>query len=139
MAALKTQFDLDLERIILMGLQEDVGSGDHSSLACIPSYNTGAAKLLVKERGVIAGVDFAKKLCETVDSNLKVDVLIADGTPVSVGDVVFIVKGPSLSLLKVERLMLNTMQRYLFGKLTNIRKAPFLFFNFWAIEVIIRL
>ena len=111
MAALKTQFDLYLERIILMGLQEDVGSGDHSSLACIPSYNTGAAKLLVKERGVIAGVDFAKKLCETVDSKLKIDVLIADGTPVSLGDVVFIVKGPSLSLLKVERLMLNTMQR----------------------------
>ena len=111
MAALKTQFDLDLERIILMGLQEDVGSGDHSSLACIPYYNTGAAKLLVKERGVIAGVDFAKKLCETVDSKLKIDVLIADGTPVSLGDVVFIVKGPSLSLLKVERLMLNTMQR----------------------------
>ena len=111
MAALKTKFELDLERIIQTGLLEDVGSGDHSSLACIPPHHTGAAKLFVKERGVIAGVDFAKKLCETVDSNLKVDVLIADGTPVSVGDVVFIVKGPSLSLLKVERLMLNTMQR----------------------------
>ena len=111
MAALKTQFELDLERIIQTGLLEDVGSGDHSSLACIPPHHTGAAKLFVKERGVIAGVDFAKKLCETVDSKLKIDVLIADGTPVSLGDVVFIVKGPSLSLLKVERLMLNTMQR----------------------------
>ena len=108
---MKTQFDLDLERIIQIGLHEDVGSGDHSSLACIPSSNIGAAKLLVKEKGVIAGVDFAQRLCKIVDSNLKVDVLIPDGTTVAVGDVVFTVKGSSLSLLKVERLMLNTMQR----------------------------
>ncbi len=108
---MKTQFDLDLERIIQIGLHEDVGSGDHSSLACIPSSNIGAARLLVKEKGVIAGVDFAQRLCKIVDSNLKVDVLIPDGTTVAVGDVVFTVKGSSLSLLKVERLMLNTMQR----------------------------
>ena len=108
---MKTQFDLDLERIIQIGLHEDVGSGDHSSLACIPSSNIGAARLLVKEKGVIAGVDFAQRLCKIVDSNLKVDALIPDGTTVAVGDVVFTVKGSSLSLLKVERLMLNTMQR----------------------------
>ncbi len=108
---MKTQFDLDLERIIQRGLEEDVGSGDYSSLACIPSSNRGDARLLVKEKGVIAGVDFAQRLCDIVDSNLKVDVLISDGTTVEIGDVVFIVRGSSLSLLKVERLMLNTMQR----------------------------
>ncbi len=108
---MKTQFDLDLELIIQRGLEEDVGSGDYSSLACIPSSNRGDARLLVKEKGVIAGVDFAQRLCDIVDSNLKVDVLISDGTTVEIGDVVFTVRGSSLSLLKVERLMLNTMQR----------------------------
>jgi len=108
---LKTQFELDLEQIIKIGLLEDIGSGDHSSIACIPPDSKGKSKLLVKEKGVIAGVDFALALFKQVDSNLIVDVHIPDGTQVDIGDIVFEVYGASLSLLKAERLMLNSMQR----------------------------
>ena len=108
---MKTQFELDLEQIIKIGLLEDIGSGDHSSIACIPPDNKGKSKLLVKEKGVIAGIDFALALFKQVDSNLIVDVHIPDGTQVDIGDIVFEVYGASLSLLKAERLMLNSMQR----------------------------
>lgn len=108
---MKTQFELDLEQIIKIGLLEDIGSGDHSSIACIPPDSKGKSKLLVKEKGVIAGVDFALALFKQVDSNLIVDVHIPDGTQVDIGDIVFEVYGASLSLLKAERLMLNSMQR----------------------------
>jgi nicotinate-nucleotide pyrophosphorylase (carboxylating) len=108
---LKTQFELDLEQIIKIGLLEDIGSGDHSSIACIPPDSKGKSKLLVKEKGVIAGIDFALALFKQVDSNLIVDVHIPDGTQVDIGDIVFEVYGASLSLLKAERLMLNSMRR----------------------------
>lgn len=107
----KEQFKKELEIIIANGLREDVGSGDYSSLACIPAKEMGKAKLLVKDTGVIAGVAFAKMIFEYVDPELQVEVLLEDGSEVNYGDVVFYVSGRSQSLLKAERLVLNSMQR----------------------------
>lgn len=107
----KEQFQKELEIIISNAIREDVGDGDHSSLACIPSNATGKAKLLVKEDGYIAGVEFAKQVFAYVDENLKVETLIEDGNKVSYGDIVFYVEGSSQSILKSERLVLNAMQR----------------------------
>lgn len=107
----KEQFKKELEIIITNGLREDVGSGDYSSLACIPAKEMGKAKLLVKDTGVIAGVAFAKMIFEYVDPELQVEILIEDGSEVNYGDVVFYVSGRSQSLLKAERLVLNSMQR----------------------------
>ncbi|MBU2904785.1 MULTISPECIES: carboxylating nicotinate-nucleotide diphosphorylase [Arenibacter] len=105
------QFKKELDLIIKNAIREDVGDGDHSSLACIPASATGKAKLLVKDKGIIAGVDFAKKVFQYVDSDLVVDVLIKDGASVEFGDIVFYVSGSSQSILKAERLVLNGMQR----------------------------
>ncbi len=105
------QFDAEIQLIIANAIREDVGDGDHSSLACIPDTATGKAKLLVKDEGVIAGVDFALEVFTYVDANLEVEVLIKDGQKVTHGDVVLYVTGSSLSILKAERLVLNTMQR----------------------------
>ena len=105
------QFQSELDLIIANGIREDVGSGDYSSLACIPESATGKAKLLVKEDGIIAGVEFAKMIFNYVDSSLKVKTFIEDGTTVNYGDVVFHVSGSSQSILKAERLVLNSMQR----------------------------
>ncbi|PCE62418.1 carboxylating nicotinate-nucleotide diphosphorylase [Sediminicola luteus] len=107
----KEKFDAEIEGIIINAIREDVGDGDHSSLACVPAEARGKAKLLVKDEGVIAGVDFAKRAFNLVDPNMSVEVLIPDGSQVSYGDVVFYVEGPSQSILKAERLVLNTMQR----------------------------
>ena len=107
----ETQFENELQLIIQNGIREDVGEGDHSSLACIPASAIGKAKLLVKEDGIIAGVAFAKMIFEYVDSALQTEIFITDGTPVKIGDVVFHVSGSSQSILKAERLMLNSMQR----------------------------
>ncbi len=107
----KEQFETEIEYIISNAIREDVGDGDHSSLACIPDNARGKAKLLVKDKGVIAGVAFAKRVFNYVDSKLKVEVLIQDGTVVSYGDVVLYVEGPSQSILKAERTVLNAMQR----------------------------
>ncbi len=105
------QFQAELNLIISNAIREDVGDGDHSSLACIPSSTLGSAKLLVKDSGIIAGVAFAKMVFNYVDSNLKVEIFIQDGTEVKYGDVVFHVHGSSQSILKAERLVLNSMQR----------------------------
>lgn len=105
------QFQSELDLIIANGIREDVGSGDYSSLACIPESATGKAKLLVKEDGIIAGVEFAKMIFNYVDSSLKLETFIQDGTTVNYGDVVFHVAGSSQSILKAERLVLNSMQR----------------------------
>ena len=105
------QFQAELQIIIENAIREDVGDGDHSSLACIPSLATGRAKLLVKDQGIIAGVDFAKMIFQYVDQSLKVETFINDGTPVKYGDIVFHVSGSSQSILKAERLVLNSMQR----------------------------
>ena len=105
------QFQKELELIIANAIREDVGDGDHSSLACIPNTAQGKAKLLVKDNGIIAGVEFAKMIFKYVDANLQVEVLIEDGEAVKQGDIVFFVSGSSQSILKSERLVLNTMQR----------------------------
>lgn len=107
----KEQFEAELQIIIENAIREDVGDGDHSSLACIPSSAAGRAKLLVKDQGIIAGVDFAKMIFHYVDQSLKIETFINDGTPVKYGDVVFHVSGSSQSILKAERLVLNSMQR----------------------------
>jgi nicotinate-nucleotide pyrophosphorylase (carboxylating) len=107
----ETQFENELQLIIQNGIREDVGEGDHSSLACIPALAMGKAKLLVKEEGIIAGVSFAKMIFEYVDLALQIEIFIPDGSPVKTGDIVFHVSGSSQSILKAERLMLNSMQR----------------------------
>ncbi len=105
------QFQNELHRIIENAIREDVGPGDYSSLACIPTSATGSARLLVKDQGIIAGVEFAKMIFNYVDPNLQVKTLIEDGASVKFGDVVFEVSGSSQSILKSERLVLNSMQR----------------------------
>lgn len=107
----EAQFQNELQLIIQNAIREDVGSGDYSSLACIPQSAIGKAKLLVKDEGIIAGVAFAKMIFEFVDKNLKFEVFIEDGIPVKYGDIVFHVSGSSQSILKAERLVLNSMQR----------------------------
>ncbi|GIZ08277.1 carboxylating nicotinate-nucleotide diphosphorylase [Flavobacterium sp. UMI-01] len=107
----ETQFQAELQLLIANAIREDVGDGDHSSLACIPADAQGKAKLLVKDEGIIAGVAFAKMIFEYVDANLEVETFIEDGAKVRFGDVVFHVTGSSQSILKAERLVLNSMQR----------------------------
>ena len=105
------QVNKELELIIANAIREDVGDGDHSSLACIPATAQGKAKLLVKDKGVLAGVEFAKMVFRYVDKNLKMKTFIVDGRNVQHGDIAFFVEGPSQSILKAERLVLNAMQR----------------------------
>ena len=105
------QFQAELDLIIQNGIREDIGPGDYSSLACIPETANGKAKLLVKDKGIIAGVAFAKMIFENVDPTLQVETFIKDGAKVKQGDIVFHVFGSSQSILKAERLVLNSMQR----------------------------
>ena len=105
------QFDNEVKMIIANAIREDVGDGDHSSLACIPANARGKAKILVKDKGIIGGVNFAKKVFAYVDKNLRLDVKIEDGSEVTFGDVVMYIEGPSQSILKAERTVLNAMQR----------------------------
>ncbi len=107
----EAQFQHEIDLIISNAIREDVGDGDHSSLACIPSTAQGKAKLLVKDQGIIAGVEFAKKVFHFVDKELKIETFIPDGQRVKYGDIVFHVSGSSQSILKAERLVLNAMQR----------------------------
>lgn len=107
----EAQFHNELQLIIQNGIREDIGEGDHSSLSCIPISASGKAKLLVKDNGIIAGVEFAKMIFNHVDADLKVETFIQDGSSVKYGDVVFHVSGSSQSILKAERLVLNSMQR----------------------------
>ncbi|QQT24913.1 carboxylating nicotinate-nucleotide diphosphorylase [Sphingobacterium spiritivorum] len=92
-------------------LQEDVGDGDHTTLSTIPAGQQGEAKLLVKEDGILAGVEVARKLIEIADPSLKIKTLLTDGNAVKVGDIAFYLQGDIHSILKVERLVLNVMQR----------------------------
>jgi len=105
------QFQTELDLIIQNGIREDIGPGDFSSLACIPDSAKGKAKLLVKDTGIIAGVAFARMIFENVDPTLEVETFIEDGAVVKHGDIVFHVSGSSQSILKAERLVLNSMQR----------------------------
>jgi nicotinate-nucleotide pyrophosphorylase (carboxylating) len=107
----EAQFQAELLSIIKNGIREDIGPGDYSSLACIPATEQGSAKLLVKDEGIIAGVEFAQMIFKEVDADLQVETFIQDGSAVKYGDVVFHVYGKSQSILKAERLVLNSMQR----------------------------
>lgn len=107
----EAQFQEELLSIIKNGIREDIGPGDYSSLACIPASASGKAKLLVKDEGIIAGVEFAKMIFNHVDPNLQVETFIEDGSKVKHGDVVLHVSGSSQSILMAERLVLNSMQR----------------------------
>jgi nicotinate-nucleotide pyrophosphorylase (carboxylating) len=105
------QFAKEIDIIITNAIREDVGDGDHSSLACIPEDARGAAKLLVKDEGILAGVEFARLVFEYVDPGLEIDIRMKDGAAVKYGDIAFYVSGLSQSILKAERLVLNAMQR----------------------------
>ncbi len=107
----EAQFQQEIDLIIANAIREDVGDGDHSSLACIPASAEGKAKLLVKDEGIIAGVDFAKQVFAYIDPKMQIEILIADGSEVKYGDIAFFVSGSSQSILKAERLVLNAMQR----------------------------
>ncbi len=100
-----------LDLIILNALAEDIGEGDHSTLACVPEKAIGAARLLVKEEGIIAGIEVAKRIYELVDPTLELIVYKHDGEQVKIGDIAFVVTGSSRSILTSERLVLNFMQR----------------------------
>jgi nicotinate-nucleotide pyrophosphorylase (carboxylating) len=100
-----------LTQFIQSALQEDVGDGDHSSLAAIPADARNQARLLVKDNGRLAGVEVAQLICQAVDPSLSVKVMLTDGSPVQYGDVAFTVTGRAQAILTAERLLLNCMQR----------------------------
>ena len=100
-----------IDELIKLAFAEDIGDGDHTTLCCIPSDAEGAQKLIVKEDGVLAGVEMAKRIFAAFDPTLKMEQFLNDGDEVKVGDVAFIVRGKVQSLLQTERLMLNVMQR----------------------------
>ncbi len=101
----------DILAFIKSGLEEDVKTGDHTSLACIPTDARNKARLIVKDTGVLAGIDFAKQVFSYVDESAQFEVLIEDGSFVNFGDIAFTVECNAQALLKAERLVLNTMQR----------------------------
>ncbi|WP_334058474.1 carboxylating nicotinate-nucleotide diphosphorylase [Polaribacter sp. P097] len=107
----EAQIKNELDLIIKNAIREDIGDGDHTSLSCIPVDAEGKAKLLVKDTGVIAGVEFAKQVFSYVDADLQVETFITDGENVKFGDIVLHVSGKSRSILMAERLVLNAMQR----------------------------
>ncbi len=107
---MKTKDEL-IDELLDLAFAEDIGDGDHTTLCCIPADEMGKQHLLVKEEGILAGVEIAKKVFHKFDPELKMTVLINDGAHVKPGDVAFVVEGRVRSLLQTERLMLNIMQR----------------------------
>ncbi len=102
---------MTVDEIIELALLEDIGDGDHSSLACVPEFAKGKATLFIKDDGILAGVDLAVRIFKKLDPSLEINILLLDGTPVKKGDVAFTVIGSSRSILATERLVLNFMQR----------------------------
>lgn len=102
---------MQLDAFVQLALQEDLGSGDHTSLACIPANAMAKAKLLVKDSGILAGVQVAEAIYRQYDSQLNVEILLHDRSTVNPGDIAFFLYGPARSILAVERLSLNIMQR----------------------------
>ncbi len=100
-----------LDAFIENAISEDIGKGDHTSLACIPETTTGKAQLIIKQEGILAGIDVAKQIFTKFDKNLNFVIFINDGTKVKKGDIAFCVEGKALSILQAERLVLNVMQR----------------------------
>ena len=99
------------DKLIDLAFAEDIGDGDHTTLCCIPEDAMGKSHLLIKEDGILAGVEVAKKVFDRFDNTMKVEVLIGDGAEVKKGDIALVVTGKVRSLLQTERLMLNIMQR----------------------------
>ena len=103
--------DEAIKLFIAQALQEDVGSGDHSSLACIPANARRQARLIIKDEGVLAGVEMARYVFTHVEAGMQMNVSIADGETIKYGDIAFTVEGSARAILKAERLVLNCMQR----------------------------
>jgi len=101
----------DFEQLISLWFAEDIGDGDHTTLSCIPATAIGKSQLIIKENGILAGVEVARQVFKAFDPELKMTVFIKDGAEVKVGDIAFVVEGKIQSLLQTERLMLNIMQR----------------------------
>jgi nicotinate-nucleotide pyrophosphorylase (carboxylating) len=110
-----------IDELIRLAFKEDIGDGDHTTLSTIPATSQGKVQLLIKEDGVLAGVEIAEQIFHTFDPELKIQVLIHDGTEVKKGDIAFTVEGKVQSLLQTERLVLNVMQR-MSGIATTTRK-----------------
>jgi len=102
---------MDLDQYILLSLQEDVGPGDFSSLSCIPENANSKANLIIKDKGILAGIELAERIFKTVDASLQINIFKKDGQQIDKGDVAFTVEGNVLAILKSERLVLNCMQR----------------------------
>ena len=102
---------MEINQFVKLAIQEDVKQGDHSTLSCIPKDSIGSAKLLVKENGIISGINMAKEIFNCYDPTIDFKSILKDGQKVSIGDVAFIVSGKSGSILTIERLVLNVMQR----------------------------
>lgn len=100
-----------IDQLIALSFAEDIGDGDHTTLSCIPADAMGKQRLIVKEEGIIAGVEMAREIFHRFDPTMKMEVYIIDGAHVKPGDVAFVVEGKVQSLLQTERLMLNVMQR----------------------------
>ena len=100
-----------VDRLIDLSFAEDIGDGDHTTLCCIPEDAMGKSHLLIKEEGILAGIEIAKEVFRRFDSEMQVEVLMGDGTHVKPGDIAMVVSGRVRSLLQTERLMLNIMQR----------------------------
>lgn len=100
-----------IDSIIKLALKEDIGEGDHTSLSCVPNDATGHAKLIVKDTGILAGVELAKRIFNHYDPALEIKIHLSDGAKVKPGDIAFEISGKSQSILATERLVLNFMQR----------------------------
>lgn len=100
-----------IDQLIALSFAEDIGDGDHTTLSCIPETAMGMSRLIIKEEGIIAGVEMAREIFHRFDPTMKMEVYINDGAHVKPGDVAFVVEGKVQSLLQTERLMLNVMQR----------------------------
>lgn len=100
-----------IDQLIALSFAEDIGDGDHTTLSCIPATAMGKSRLIIKEEGIIAGVEMAREIFHRFDPEMKMEAYINDGAHVKPGDVAFVVEGKVQSLLQTERLMLNVMQR----------------------------
>lgn len=125
---------MDLDQYILLSLQEDVGPGDFSSLSCIPVNANSKANLIIKDKGILAGIELAERIFKTVDASLQINIFKKDGQQIDKGDIAFTVEGNVLAILKSERLVLNCMQRmsgiasttYLYAEQVKHTKAKIL-------------
>ena len=102
---------MEIKDFVRLSIEEDVKLGDHSTLSCIPKNKLGSAKLLIKENGIISGIEVAKEIFKTYDNSIEFIANLKDGEKVKIGDIAFTVNGSSRTLLTIERLVLNVMQR----------------------------